>query len=84
MVSIEWDQKSRDFLRKLPKNIAKRIFTKVDKEVSLNVERHLETLVGFDFYKIRIGDYRLFVDYDKRQELLTIRTIKHRRDAYKR
>lgn len=84
MTLIEWDPKARDFLRKLPKEVAHRIFTKIDEQVTLNVERYLETLVGVDGYKIRVGDYRLFVDYYRDKDLVVVRAIRHRRDAYKR
>ena len=84
MTSVEWDPQARDFLRKLPKDLAKRIYSKVDLEVKENVEHFLETLVNIPGYKIRIGDYRLFVDYYKQNNLLVIRSIRHRRDAYKR
>ncbi len=83
MSTLNWDEKARNFLRKLPKEIARRIYHKMDEEIKNNVERHLETLVGRDGYKIRIGDYRLFVDYDKNKDHLDIRAIRHRRDAYK-
>ena len=49
-----------------------------------NVTRFLETLVNLDGYKIRVGDYRLFVDYYEDKDHLVIRTIRHRRDAYKK
>ena len=84
MTSIEWDPKAREFLKKLSKDIAKRIYKKVDKEIKNNVTRFLETLVNREGYKIRIGDYRLFVDYYKDRDFLFIRTIRHRSDAYKR
>ncbi len=84
MTSIEWDPKARDFLRKLPKHISKRIFEKVDSGARVNVKRFLEPLVGIEGHKIRVGDYRLFVDYDKAKDHLTVRTIRHRRDAYKK
>lgn len=84
MTYIDWDPKARDFLRKLPKDISRRIYKKVDTEIKLNVERYLETLVNIEGYKIRIGDYRLFVDYYKDKDHLVIRTIIHRKDAYKR
>jgi len=84
MVSIIWDPKARDFLRKLPKNISNRIFKKVDIEIKNNVERYLQTLVNIKGYKIRIGDYRLFADYYKKENQLIIRSIRHRKDAYKR
>jgi mRNA-degrading endonuclease RelE of RelBE toxin-antitoxin system len=84
MSLIEWDPKARNFLRKLPKPVAQRIFTKVDTKIRHNVERYLEPLVNLNSYKIRVGDYRLFVDYFKTADHLVIRAIRHRRDAYKK
>lgn len=84
MSSILWDPNARKFLRKLPKNVANRIFNKVDKEINNNVERYLKVLVNMDGYKIRVGDYRLFVDYYKENDMLIIRAIRHRGEAYKK
>ena len=84
MVSIIWDSKAREFLRKLPRDISKRIFKKVDIEIKNNVERYLKTLVNIKGYKIRVGDYRMFVDYYKDKNKLIVRSIRHRKDAYKR
>lgn len=84
MTSVEWDSDARDFLRKLPKGISHRIFEKIDKKIRYDVGHYLEPLVGIDAKKIRIGDYRLFVDYDPAKDHLVIRTIRHRRDAYTR
>jgi len=36
-----------------------------------------------NLYKIRIGDYRLFVDYYKDKDEMIIRSIRHRKNAYK-
>ena len=83
MTSIEWDTKAREFLRKLQKDVAERIFRKVDTEIKNNVERFLEPLINKDGYKIRIGEYRLFVDFYKDKGLLVVRVIRHRRNAYK-
>ena len=83
MTSVIWDPRAGEFLRKLPKDISKRIFNKINIEVKENVERYLEPLVNLNGSKIRVGDYRLFVDYYKNKDLLVIRLIRHRRDAYK-
>ena len=84
MSDVQWDPKARDFLRKLPKDIAKRIFNKVDTKIKYNVERYLESLVNRPEKKIRIGYYRLFVDFYKDKDLLVIRALRHRKDAYKK
>ena len=84
MTIIDWDPQAREFLRKIHRDIAKRIYSKVDQEITQDVEHYLEQLVHKDVKKIRIGDYRLFVDYDKNKDHLIIRSIRHRKDAYKR
>lgn len=84
MSDVSWDLKVRIFLRKLLKKDSKRIFNKVNTEIRHDVERYLESLKNRKEKKIRIGDYRLFVSFDKEKNLLTIHSIRHRKDAYKR
>jgi len=82
MTVITWDPKAREFLRKLDKHLATRIYSAVDEKISKDVTRYLETIKGYDFYKIRVGDYRLFVDYCPSENHLKIRVIEHRGTAY--
>ena len=82
MTTILWEPRARIALRKLPRDVAKRILAKLER-VQENVGRHLEGLAGVDFSKIRVGDYRLFVDYDRKDDVLVIRALRHRRHAYK-
>ncbi len=81
---VVWDPVALNFLRKLEKEIAKRIVQKIEEEIKLEPERFVEKLVWEDFYKIRIGTYRLFVDLTYNPNKLYIRTIKHRKNAYKK
>ncbi len=36
-----------------------------------------------DFWRLRVGDYRVFYDIDKEEGTVYILSIKHRSDAYK-
>ena len=83
MTLITWDPKAREFLRKLDKHLANRIYNAVDQKIGKDVKRYLETVKGHDFYKIRVGDYRLFVDYHTSEDHLIVRVIDHRSNAYK-
>ena len=65
---IVWDPIAVDVLRKLARDISKRIVNKVDKEIKENPQRYLERLV----------------DLTNEPKKLYIRTIKHRREAYKK
>ena len=84
MASIVWDPKTRDFLRKLQKDVAKRIVIKINEISNKNTERFLLKLKKIKGNKIRVGDYRIFADYDKNKDELIIRSIRHRRNAYKK
>ena len=37
-----------------------------------------------DSYRIRIGDYRLIYQIDKREKIVLIQTVRHRKDAYRK
>jgi mRNA-degrading endonuclease RelE of RelBE toxin-antitoxin system len=71
-------------LSKLDKSIQQRIISKLDKIArSPNLCRHLSALTDVKGYKIRVGDYRIFVDPDFKEDALNIHKIKHRKNAYK-
>ena len=83
MSKITWKQKAIDFLEKLPENESERIVKKVDSEIKFNVLHYLEHLENMPYKKIRIGNYRLFVEYDISKDELIIYLIKQRKNAYK-
>ena len=58
---IGWDEKERDFLRKIHKPDAQRIVKKTNSIVEDSFH-YLERLVDLSGYKLRIGDYRVLVD----------------------
>ena len=72
-------------LRKLPKNILTTIILKIDK-LSLNPNSVTsKKLIGYsNYYRFRVGDYR--VVYEKRESELVLVMIsgKHRKDIYKK
>ena len=81
--SVEWHSKVRKFLRKLPKNISERVILKV-KEVQGDPFRYLEHYEGKDYYKLRVGDYRLLIDVDFKNKVLLVQVIGHRSNIYDR
>ena len=82
MSIVEWSQDSINFLEKLNNEDSERIVRKID-VIKENPLRFIKGLINKDFGKIRIGDYRIFVDFIIREDRLVIRTIKHRKNAYK-
>ena len=84
MTEIIWDPKARDFLEKLPAKDPEQILRKLHKDVRQNPKRYIGHLENKDVGKIRIGGYRLFVDYYANTDQLVIRSMRHRSNAYKR
>ena len=80
--SIEWHQKVRKFLRKLPKDIAARIVLKI-REIKEESFHYLDHIVDKDYYKLRVGDYRVLIDIDFERKIIFVRVIDHRKNIYK-
>lgn len=81
--SIKWKPKPLKFINKLPKNIALRIWNKLDK-LKENPFRYLEHYEGEDVYKFRVGDYRTLISVDLEKKILMIEVLDKRGRIYKR
>jgi len=80
--SIRWDKKAVEFLRKIDRKIATRIIKKMN-EVAVNPSHYLEPLKEVNAYKIRIGDYRIIVDFHEDEKVIDVLFIGHRKNIYK-
>lgn len=70
------------FLDKLSPEINIRIKDKL-KLLRNKPYRYLKPLRNTSALKMRIGNYRAFVDVNSKQEIVFVREIRHRRNAYK-
>ena len=80
---ITYDKQPIKFLKKLDKNIVKRILDKVDVVFANEpVPSDAKRIFGeHGVFRIRIGDYRIIFDIDN--ENIVILRIGHRKDIYK-
>ncbi|MEM3007752.1 MAG: type II toxin-antitoxin system RelE/ParE family toxin [Candidatus Nitrosotenuis sp.] len=69
-------------LAKIDKQTARRIDNKL-REISHNPFLYVSKLVGLDFYKLRISDYRVLMTIQKEKLIIMVVEISHRRNAYK-
>ncbi len=81
---IIFEKRAEKELRKLPAAARTRVKNAVDKlehEPWPVASRHM---VGFDGYRLRVGDYRII--YTVNQQIVTIVVVRigHRREIYKR
>ncbi|WP_079977872.1 type II toxin-antitoxin system RelE family toxin [Halanaeroarchaeum sulfurireducens] len=82
MADIEFTDKARAQLNELEDETSERILNKL-KEVQDWPGHYLERLQGYPFYKIRVGDYRVIVDWEKEEKAIYVHNVGHRRNVYK-
>lgn len=74
---------ARDHLDDLESNTAERITTKL-RNIADWPDHYLDPLKGRDDYKLRVGDYRVLIQWDRDDEILYVKAIGHRRNFYDR
>lgn len=81
--TIRFKNSAAKELRSLDINLQVRIGEEIDR---LSLEPRPEGVVklkGSDFYRIRIGDYRVVYIIDDDERIVRIVRVRHRRDAYR-
>jgi mRNA interferase RelE/StbE len=83
MTDVEYTEKALNQLGNLDRQIADRVMNKVE-EATEWTEHRLEPLTGYPYYKLRAGDYRAIVTWDRDADLLRVEAVGHRRNVYDR
>jgi mRNA interferase RelE/StbE len=83
MYAILFSQKAIAFLDKLDQTEHLQIRKALEK-IRIRPEAFLIRLVGEELYKLRVGDYRLYLDLQKEKLILLVLKIGHRKNVYKR
>ena len=81
MYTIHFDDRAIDILVKFDKELRKRIYNKII-STKENPFHLFERLEGRKDYKLRIGDYRVIADIDRKNEIIWITLIGHRKNVY--
>ena len=77
-MSFEFTRRAQKDMLKLPKNIRKKVFEKI--EIAIKGSK-FEQLTDSEFKKLRIGNYRVIAIDDGKK--LIIHRIGHRKNIYK-
>lgn len=80
---IKWHPKAVKILEALSRDVKDRIIKRVDKlqDYPFHFLEHYE---GQNYYKFRIGDYRMLIDIDFDDKVIKIQVFDHRKRIYKR
>ena len=80
---IKWKPNHFKHLHKLEKEVRKRIIYKIDKLME-DPFRYLKHYEGGDYYKLRVGDYRVLVDVNLKEKIIFIEVLDKRGKIYKK
>lgn len=81
MYDVIFSDSSKKQLEKLDKEMQKRIIAVLER-IRITPERYVKKLVGFDAFRLRVGDYRIILDIEKQKLLILVIKIGHRRNIY--
>lgn len=83
MTEVDFSENAIGHLESLDPPVAERIMDKVDEAAEWPNHR-LSPLSGWDYYKLRIGDYRAIITWDRENDVLVVEAVGHRRNVYDR
>lgn len=83
MYEIIFTDKARKQFLKLERSIQERIGAVLER-IRIRPEDYVEKLVGEPGFKLRVGDYRVFLDIINKKLLVLVLEIGHRKNVYKR
>lgn len=83
MTEVEYTEQAIGHLENLDPQVADRVMNKVDSATDWT-EHRLDRLSGYPYYKVRAGDYRAIITWDRGDDVLVVKAIGHRRNVYDR
>jgi len=82
MADVRISESALDELDSLDPPAPERIRSKLLDEVAAHPDRHLVRLSRRDDYRVRVGDYRVIVDWDKTENVLRVTKVEKRDTVY--
>ncbi len=83
MYEIIFSETALKHLKKLERNIQKRIITALER-IRIRPESFVRRLVGGPYYRLRVGDYRVILDIQQKNLIILVIEVGHRKKIYKR
>ena len=83
MYEIIFSDKAKSQFNKLEKNVQERIGSVLER-IKLRPEHFLEKLIGEPGFKLRVGDYRIFLEIYNDKLVIFVIELGHRKNIYKK
>ena len=81
MVEVVVSDSAADWLRDAEPDVRDRITDKLH-DITNFPDHYLKRLSGSSYYQLRVGDYRVIIDWRKDDGELFVREVGHRRNVY--
>jgi mRNA interferase RelE/StbE len=81
MTEVEYSDRAAEQLEGLEQEIAERIVSKLD-EIVWKPDHYLKRLQDSPYYRLRVGNYRVIIDWQRDEDVLFVRRVGHRRNIY--
>ena len=81
MTELRLTNAAKDQLAKLDRNIRLRLYQKLE-EIIDRPDHFLKPLVGYPYFRLRVGDHRVIIDWQKNRDQLWIVAVGHRKHIY--
>jgi mRNA interferase RelE/StbE len=81
MAEVQVSERAADWLGDAESEVRDRILSKLE-DTGDFPDHFLKRLRGRDEYRLRVGDYRVIIDWRRDDDVLFVREIGHRRNVY--
>lgn len=81
MAEVVVSDSAAEWLRDAEPDVRDRIVNKLD-DITDFPDHYLKRLSDSPYYRLRMGDYRMIIDWRKDNDELFVRDIGHRRNIY--
>jgi len=83
MYEVRFTDAAREDIEKLDKTVSKRIFDKLE-FISNDPFSFVKKLRSCDFYRLRVGDYRVIMSIENRRMIIFVVEVGHRSYVYRK
>ena len=80
---IVYTEKAAKYLETLDKKEAQRTYSKIE-SIKENPLHYIEKLVSINLWKLRIGDVRAIIRFNKLEKEISVIDMGHRKNIYKK
>lgn len=85
MFKIEFKNSVFKDIRRIPRMFLMKIESAINQLAKNPIPKQSKKIEGYqDYYRIRVGMYRVIYRVQKKIEIVTITKIRHRKDVYRR